>query len=143
MSMDDVGSVWIELIVAETEIWKHCNKIIFKCVNSVVGPVNSAWTVREQCMNSVFCPLHSKIIWFYCSRVGNKNWKCKTWTPLSTETKRVRCVQMLHVHGQCCVQMLYIKQLEFPNLSVYDSVKSTSKWNDRHIKSLDAENVSS
>ena len=38
------GSVWIELIVAEnlklkTENWKHCSKIIFKCVNSIVGPI--------------------------------------------------------------------------------------------------------
>ena len=36
------------------ENWKHCSKIIFKCVNSVVGPMNSTWTVREQCINSVF-----------------------------------------------------------------------------------------
>ena len=40
----DIGSVWIELIVAEnwklkTENWKHCSKIIFKCVNSIVGPI--------------------------------------------------------------------------------------------------------
>ena len=49
------GSVWIELIVAETENWKYCSKIIFKCVNSVVGPifnifkyVNSACTVHKQ-----------------------------------------------------------------------------------------------
>ena len=24
---------------AETENWKHCNKIIFKCINSTVGPI--------------------------------------------------------------------------------------------------------
>ena len=42
-----LGSVWIELIVTETENWKHCNKIIFKCMNSVVGLVNSVWTVYE------------------------------------------------------------------------------------------------
>ena len=35
------GSVWIELILTKTENWnwKHCSKIIFKCVNSVVGPI--------------------------------------------------------------------------------------------------------
>ena len=35
------GCVWIELIFAETENWnwKHCSKIIFKCVNSAVGPI--------------------------------------------------------------------------------------------------------
>ena len=32
-----LGSVWIELIVAEN--WKHCSKIIFNCVNSIVGPI--------------------------------------------------------------------------------------------------------
>ena len=30
----DLGSVWIQL---KTE--KHCSKIIFKCVNSTVGPI--------------------------------------------------------------------------------------------------------
>ena len=41
-------------------------------MNSVVGPVNSAWTVRKQCVNSVFCPLHSKIMWYYCLRAEKK-----------------------------------------------------------------------
>ena len=49
---ENIGSVWIELIVAETENWKHCSKIILKCMNSVVGPVNSTWTVCEQCFLS-------------------------------------------------------------------------------------------
>ena len=52
------GSVWIEFIFAETENWnwKHCSKIIFKCMNSIVGPifnekVAEKWNlwVREQC----------------------------------------------------------------------------------------------
>ena len=35
------GSVWIELILLKlkTENLKHCSKIIFKCVNSTVGPI--------------------------------------------------------------------------------------------------------
>ena len=71
-------SVWIELIVAETEKWKHCSKIIFKCVNSVVGPIfnifkfiNSAATVCEQW----FLSLYSKFMWFYCSCVEKKKKK--------------------------------------------------------------------
>ena len=34
-------SVWIELILLKlkTENLKHCSKIIFKCVNSTVGPI--------------------------------------------------------------------------------------------------------
>ena len=56
-------SVWIELIFAETENWnwKHCNKIIFKCVSSAVGPifnekVAEKWNlwVREQCIRALF-----------------------------------------------------------------------------------------
>ena len=31
-------SVWIALILLKTKNWKHCNKIIFKYMNSVVGP---------------------------------------------------------------------------------------------------------
>ena len=65
---------WIhfEFICLDTiyfvENWKHCNKIIFKCVNSAVRPifnifkyVNSVATVRKQC-----CLLQSKFMWFYC-----------------------------------------------------------------------------
>ena len=72
------------IIFVEIENWKHSNKIIFKCVNSTVGPVNSAWTVpfflcillmcdvtvHEQCL----CPLHSAHMWCYCSCAEKK--KC-------------------------------------------------------------------
>ena len=34
-----VGPVQIELILLKPENQKHCNKIIFKCVNSAVGPI--------------------------------------------------------------------------------------------------------
>ena len=35
------GSVWIGLILLKLKIycWNHCSKIIFKCVNSTVGPI--------------------------------------------------------------------------------------------------------
>ena len=49
-----LGSVWIPFIV---ENWKHCGKIIFKCVNSTVGPSFKVkfmffrtYGSREQCM---------------------------------------------------------------------------------------------
>ena len=55
------GSVWIEFIVTETENWKYCSKIIFKCVNSVVGlifneKVAEKWNlwVHEQCIDELF-----------------------------------------------------------------------------------------
>ena len=36
-----LGSVWIGLILLKLKIycWNHCSKIIFKCVNSIVGPI--------------------------------------------------------------------------------------------------------
>ena len=39
------------LLKLKTENWKHCNKIIFKCVNSAVGPIFNifnVWTVLLQ-----------------------------------------------------------------------------------------------
>ena len=37
----NTGYVWIELIFAKTENWnwKHYSEIIFKCINSVIGPI--------------------------------------------------------------------------------------------------------
>ena len=52
------------------------------------------------------------------------------------------CTDVVSPQTMLCTNVVY-KQLEFPNLSVYDSVKSPSKWNDRHLKSLDVEDVSS
>ena len=31
---DNLGSIWIQLILLKTKNWKHCNKIIFKCVKN-------------------------------------------------------------------------------------------------------------
>ena len=56
-------SIWIELILLKlkTENWKHCSKIIFKCVNSIVGPifnekVTEKWNlwVHEQYTDALF-----------------------------------------------------------------------------------------
>ena len=33
------------LLKLKNKNWKYYNKIIFKCVNSIVGPVNSTWIV--------------------------------------------------------------------------------------------------
>ena len=61
--LNDVESVWIELILLKlkTENWKHCSKIIFKCVNSTVGLIFNEklaekWNlwVREQCICALF-----------------------------------------------------------------------------------------
>ena len=40
------------------------------------------------------------------------------------------CTEFFDVYGRCYVQLLYIKQLEFHNLSFYDSVKLTYEIKD-------------
>ena len=78
-------SVWIELILLKlkTENWKYCSKIIFKCVNSTVGPIfNKKWLKSDVCgsVNSA---------WMHCLQLKSqqnrllkkiKNKKVKTQT---------------------------------------------------------------
>ena len=65
-----LGYVWIELILLKlkTENWKHCSKIIFKCVNSIVRPIfnekfDKKWNlwVHEQCTDALFTEDRSKV----------------------------------------------------------------------------------
>ena len=44
-----LGSVWIGLILLKlkTYCWSHCSKIIFKCVNSTVGPIFNEKVVKK------------------------------------------------------------------------------------------------
>ena len=58
-----LGSVWIGLILLKlkTYCWNHCSKIIFKCVNSTVGPIfnekiDKKWNlwVHKQYTNTLF-----------------------------------------------------------------------------------------
>ena len=65
--------------------WKHCSKIIFKCVNSIVGPifnekVAKKWNlwIRKQCTNALFTGEKS-------TSVG---WKKKKKKEKSTRQKR-------------------------------------------------------
>ena len=76
--------------------WKHCSEIIFKCVNSVVGPIFNKKVIesvicrtREQCMYALFtvdkvnyCGLNKK--------KENKREKRRgeTQTPVSLPSKR-------------------------------------------------------
>ena len=70
MVMILLGSVWIEFILLKlkTENWKHCSKIIFKCVNSTLRPIfnekfNKKWNlwVRKQCTDALFTKDGSKV----------------------------------------------------------------------------------
>ena len=47
------GSVWIQLILMKTENWKHYSKIIFKCVNSSVGPIFNFFFLNKAIVDSV------------------------------------------------------------------------------------------
>ena len=65
-----LGSVWIGLILLKLKIycWNHCSKIIFKCVNSAVGPIfnekiDKKWNlwVRKQYTDVLFTENWSKV----------------------------------------------------------------------------------
>ena len=78
--------VWIKFIGVEIENWKHCSKIIFKYVNSIVGPifnifkyVNSTATVHKQYYYSVATVII--VPWPKAKHVkwgGEKQWKNAT-----------------------------------------------------------------
>ena len=62
-SLRVIGSVWIGLILLKLKIycWNYCSKIIFKCVNSTVGPIfnekiDKKWNlwVRKQYIRVLF-----------------------------------------------------------------------------------------
>ena len=74
----DYGSVWIELILLKlkTYCWNHCSKMIFKYVNSTVGPIfnekiDKKWNlwVHEQCINALFIEKsqHLRLLVMHCS----------------------------------------------------------------------------
>ena len=63
-------SVWIGLILLKlkTYCWNHYSKIIFKCVNSAMGPIfnekiDKKWNlwVRKQCTDALFTENWSKV----------------------------------------------------------------------------------
>ena len=71
------GCVWIELIFAETENWnwKHCSEIIFKCVNSIVGPIFN----KKKLLKSVICGTINST-YMHCSQLAKSTiagWKKK------------------------------------------------------------------
>ena len=85
--------------------WKYCSKIIFKCVNSIVGPVNSA-----------FCFLHSKFMWCYYSYALGKKKKLKMWTWIQTHTK---CLQLFNCLLVCNSLIYKFKILKINYLYFY------------------------
>ena len=73
MQLTYFWSLWLRVCLdrtyfAETENWKHCSKIVFKCVNSAVGPIfnekiDKKWNlwVSEQCTDTLFTENWSKV----------------------------------------------------------------------------------
>ena len=75
----------------KTENWKYCSKIIFKCVNSTMGPILnffSAWKVLWTVMNSAWTAIFSPAQWTHVRLLfthrGKKFWKRKR--PSQTHT---------------------------------------------------------
>ena len=77
-----VGSVRIQLILLKTENWKHCNKIIFKCVNSAVGPIFNIYFFLNKVVvgpvNSALCLLHCESMCMKSVVTVHMRWK-KNW----------------------------------------------------------------
>ena len=57
-----VGSIRIQLILLKTENRKHYSKIIFKCVNSALGPILNIFLNKVVVgpVNSALCLLYSE-----------------------------------------------------------------------------------
>ena len=77
--MYNLGSVWIGLILLKlkTYCWNHCSKIIFKCVNSTVGPifnekVAKKWNLWVHEQYIMHCLLRKSGLCGYCSL--NSTW---------------------------------------------------------------------
>ena len=88
-----LGSVWIEHIVVETENWKHCNKIIFKCVNSTVELIfnlfkcmNSIATVHEYWFLSSAQYTHVILLFMRWKKKKKKRWN---WNAQNVQSKQV------------------------------------------------------
>ena len=76
-----VGSVQILLILLKTENRKHCSKIIFKCVNSALGPVFNTFFFLKKVLvgpvNSALCLLHSESMCMNNAATIHTCWKKK------------------------------------------------------------------
>ena len=59
-----VGSIRIQLILQKTENRKHYSKVIFKCLNSAVGPIFNIFLKKGVVgpVNSALCLLYSESI---------------------------------------------------------------------------------
>ena len=86
-----VGSVPIQLILLKTESWKHCNKIILKCVNSAVAPIFNIFFLKKVvigAVNSTFCLLHNESMCMNSTVTVHTGWKKKKKRETSNSKSR-------------------------------------------------------
>ena len=76
------GSVWIQ---SKTYNWKHCSKIIFKCVNITVGPIFNEKIAEKWCLWILWtvhgCTIHAEKS---TKSAKKKNWKRRKCNPNRT-----------------------------------------------------------
>ena len=91
------GPFELNLLLLKTENWKHCSKIIFKCVKSTVKPIFNifnTWTVLIQYINGItpvqgnFCLYTVNLLFMRKKKKKRRKREMKMWTLIPTETKR-------------------------------------------------------
>ena len=85
------------MLKLKTYCWNHCSKIIFKCVNSAVGPIfneniDKKWNlwVREQCTDVLFTENWSKVAaTVYVPYMNNsREWGENAWKKKKKKKRR-------------------------------------------------------
>ena len=91
----------------KTENWKYYSKIIFKCVNSTMGPILNFFSAVNS-DEQWFFPLHNEPMWGYYSRTGKKKiWKRRrpsqthTLYASFTETQFQNSFTFIPIHISC------------------------------------------
>ena len=85
----------------KTENWKYCSKIIFKCVNSTMGPILnffSAWTVLWTVMNSAWTVIFSPTQWTHVRLLFTHREK-KNFENADAHPKHTLCMLVLQRHN--------------------------------------------
>ena len=101
--------------------WKHCSKIIFKCVNSTVRPIFNEKVVEKWCLWVSWivegCTVHAKSQHSRLKR-KKKNWKRKH------ETQIIR-IQMPYVHAEYALKKCEKTTKNFTSKAPIDKFYST------------------
>ena len=75
-----MGVFGLNLLLLKTENWKHCSKIIFKCVIvswDLFLIFFNMWTVYAQCVNNVYTVHNSKNCFPTSTNTRKKKKKCE------------------------------------------------------------------